>query len=185
MGGKATEIDSWNNATKNGFYVSATDAPDGEWWWGIVSNYVEGLLVQKVWNNNACGADKFPCSCERSYYVGSGWRPWEWVNPPMQLGVEYRTTERYLGKPVYVKCFDFGPLPNATMKTSPHGIANVDTCVRCYGSLTSGDKRSLPYAEAGGRVDCFGDSYGVNMYSANNLSSLTATATVWVTKTTD
>ena len=27
--------------------------------------------------------------------------PWEWVNPPMKLGVEYRTTERYLGKPVY------------------------------------------------------------------------------------
>lgn len=41
---------------------------------------------------------------------GNTWLPWEWVNPPMQLGVEYRTTERYLGKPVYVKavaCGDF------------------------------------------------------------------------------
>ena len=26
----------------------------------------------------------------------------EWLNPPMELGVEYRTTERYLGKPVYI-----------------------------------------------------------------------------------
>ena len=25
------------------------------------------------------------------------WGPWEWVNPPLALGVEYRTTERYLG----------------------------------------------------------------------------------------
>lgn len=32
----------------------------------------------------------------------------EWVNPPMMLGVEYRTTERYLGEPVYVKAVDFG-----------------------------------------------------------------------------
>lgn len=32
----------------------------------------------------------------------------EWINPPMQLGVEYRTTERYLGKPVYVKVVDCG-----------------------------------------------------------------------------
>lgn len=34
----------------------------------------------------------------------------EWVNPPMNFGVEYRTTERYMGKPVYVKvvnCGDF------------------------------------------------------------------------------
>ena len=35
----------------------------------------------------------------------------EWVNPPMELGVEYRTTERWLGKVVYTKLFDFGLLP--------------------------------------------------------------------------
>lgn len=28
---------------------------------------------------------------------------WEWVNPPMVAGTEYRTTERYEGKPVYVR----------------------------------------------------------------------------------
>ena len=39
---------------------------------------------------------------------GNTWLPWEWVNPPMQLGVEYRTTERFLGKPVYVKVVDCG-----------------------------------------------------------------------------
>lgn len=39
---------------------------------------------------------------------GNTWLPWEWVNPPMTLGVEYRTTERYLGKPVYVKVVDCG-----------------------------------------------------------------------------
>ena len=35
------------------------------------------------------------------------WYPWEYVNPPMIIGEEYRTTERYLGKPVYVKSFEF------------------------------------------------------------------------------
>lgn len=29
--------------------------------------------------------------------------PWEWINPPMQPGVEYRTTERYNNKTVYKK----------------------------------------------------------------------------------
>ena len=36
----------------------------------------------------------------------------EWVNPPMILGVEYRTTERYLGKPVYVMVVDCGVAPS-------------------------------------------------------------------------
>ena len=35
----------------------------------------------------------------------------EWLNPPMQLGVEYRTTERHNEKPVYVKAVTTGALP--------------------------------------------------------------------------
>ena len=38
----------------------------------------------------------------------------EWINPPMLVGVEYRTTERYDGKPVYVKVVDYGSMPNNT-----------------------------------------------------------------------
>lgn len=32
----------------------------------------------------------------------------EWINPPMVLGVEYRTTEKYLRKPVYTMLIDCG-----------------------------------------------------------------------------
>lgn len=35
-----------------------------------------------------------------------------WDHPPMLLGVEYRTTERYLGKPVYVKLVALGEAPS-------------------------------------------------------------------------
>lgn len=38
------------------------------------------------------------------------WKPWEWVNPPMIAGVEYRTTERYNGKPVFSKTISYGSL---------------------------------------------------------------------------
>ena len=34
------------------------------------------------------------------------WQPWEWVNPPMQVGVEYRTTERCGRNPVYKRKID-------------------------------------------------------------------------------
>ena len=47
----------------------------------------------------------------------------EWVNPPMMLSKEYRTTERHLGKPVYVKTISIGALPNATAKNADTGIS--------------------------------------------------------------
>lgn len=49
----------------------------------------------------------------------------EWVNPPMMIGIEYRTTERYLGKPVYVKVVDFGPGANNAEKSVEHGARNA------------------------------------------------------------
>lgn len=53
---------------------------------------------------------------------GGVWDEWEFVNPPMEVGVEYRTTERYLGKAVYVKLFDCGAA--AHKKAIAHGLEN-------------------------------------------------------------
>lgn len=75
------------------------------------------------------------------------WQPWEWVNPPMKLGVEYRTTERYLGKPVYVKTINMGNLPGNAVKQSSFQSNNVvDKIVSVTGQCTtdSGVNLSLP-----------------------------------------
>ncbi len=37
----------------------------------------------------------------------------EWLNPPMLLGVEYRTTEQYLGKPLYTMLLQFDNLTSS------------------------------------------------------------------------
>lgn len=42
----------------------------------------------------------------------AAWSPYEWVNPPVQLGVEYRTTERYNENPVYARLVNVGPFPS-------------------------------------------------------------------------
>lgn len=54
------------------------------------------------------------------------WQPWEWVNPPMVAGVEYRTTERWNGKAVYCKTVSFGALPNTASKEVAHNATIVD-----------------------------------------------------------
>ena len=53
----------------------------------------------------------------------------EYQNPPMLLGVEYKTMERYLGKPVYTKVVACGNLPNGTTAEVAHGIANIGIIV--------------------------------------------------------
>lgn len=58
------------------------------------------------------------------------WQPVEWINPPMTLGTEYRTTERYLGKPVYTKTFN---IPVSAFENQlpsySHGINHLDRLV--------------------------------------------------------
>ena len=53
------------------------------------------------------------CVCQRIRY-NSKWTDWEFVNPPMALNTEYRTTERFDGKVVYAKRINFGAMPNNT-----------------------------------------------------------------------
>ena len=50
----------------------------------------------------------------------------EWFNPPMSLGVEYRTTERWNGYVVYTMAVDFGALPNNTEKSKSALAANLN-----------------------------------------------------------
>lgn len=52
---------------------------------------------------------------------------YEYANPPMQLGVEYRTTERFFGKPVYVQLVNFGA---NTSGANLYVGENVDKIVR-------------------------------------------------------
>lgn len=53
----------------------------------------------------------------------------EWINPPMVLGTEYRTTERWNDKPVYTKCVDCGNMPASATKYVAHGVVSGATYV--------------------------------------------------------
>ena len=80
--------------------------------------------------------------------TGGTWQPWEWENPPMVLGTEYRTTERWQNNAVYVKAVDCGSLPNATLKAISTGIpASEDGEVVSFQvnvTSTSGGRHAMP-----------------------------------------
>lgn len=139
LGTVAVNISDLNYATKNGWYMNAAGgeavhAPDNvAGWLVLVCAYADEIVFQTAYRY---GSDEGLISARRSHhYLFGGWQPWEWINPPTLLGVEYRTVERYNGKPVYAKAINFGQAPNATYKEVSHGIEDFSQLVSYTGMM--------------------------------------------------
>ena len=91
----------------------------------------------------------------------SGWKPWEWEHPPMELGVVYRTTERVNGRPVFKKRFQTGYI-TAGAHTFAHGITSD----------------IVGYALAGVAYVQMNDAAGANVTLYKEISNLTADVSV-------
>lgn len=153
-------IDDCNNAVLSGWY--ATDYPtantpgeNGEAGVLCTSRRFDKRIYQEFHQIN--GNTYCRWSAVRISYgdvsTGLQWGPWEYINPFMMLGVEYRTTERYLGKPVYVKTINMGNLPgNAVKRASFQSNNVVDKIVSVTGQCTtdSGVNISMPYHAGSG-----------------------------------
>lgn len=115
----------------------------------------------------------------------------EYLNPPMELGVEYRTTERYLGKPVYCQIVDFGYGPNNSHSSVSKAIENIGYIVRWNG--TSSDGTAFPFENhmaspppvLNGIVYKNGNTLCIVLYTNENKSTTRLYVCVYYTKTTD
>lgn len=121
---------SFSDITGYGFYRIPTEsgfAPDTSTNWGgvyIGASLSYGTLLYA--RNSALMAVREVSGGE----VG----PIEWINPPMQLGVEYRTTERYLGKPLYKKLIEF---PSLTGRDYQYIDSRVGFAISAIGEVRS------------------------------------------------
>ena len=104
----------------------------------------------------------------------------------MQLGVEYRTVERYNGKPIHIKAVSLGLLENNTSKSVEHGISDFESCVECSGFsgpinlVGSGGVDSIYATTSHVGIDTNG-----SFSSAATSSKLNTVAIIKYTKTTD
>lgn len=116
-----------------------------------------------------------------------GWTPWEYVNPVLKLGVEYRTTERYKRKPVYCILVNFGLLPDKGIKgLYVDGPTNIEDNIRWSGLTSNG------YVLPGGNLYTGWDEIVVRIIknridvkTTTDESTYSATFVLWYTKTTD
>ena len=110
-------LDELNNITANGWYTLAFT--DNLIIGGLSMNYA--YMQVSNFNEENCIQKLIPIGIDSVLWRFKNQGVWdidfEWDNPPMYVGAEFRTTERHLGKVVYAKCVDFGALPNNTTKS--------------------------------------------------------------------
>lgn len=181
----STVEEGLNTATQNGWYYFGGTGdienrpsliPDSGYGYLLVSSRDQQTKLQVFMSevNNYIAVRKLEAGV---------WQPWEYVNPPMQLGVEYRTTERYLGKPVYCKLVNFGALPNATQKFVKHNIPNVSRVISVYGSAQD---QAIGVGAFGAQVTGINaDNTNVAIWTSADLSNYSAYVAIKYTKTTD
>lgn len=150
LGGQSKELtsgDDLNTIWENGWYrwgsSSPQNAPDmapgnGEsrYIFARVTNYDAQNVLQEYWSLNQGAQNQARRICRNGV-----WGPLEWINPPMKIGVEYRTTERYDGKPVFVMAVNGGAFPDNSSKIIEVQIPDTSGQVKmldCYGVLDNG-----------------------------------------------
>ena len=112
---------------------------------------------------------------KRVCFKGS-WGEWEYDNPHMVVGYEYRTTERWNGLPVYVKMINFGALPNASVKNVEHGISRKAYNVRC--DISSVDTGNM-LSQNANITTVIADSTNVQIATSSDMSNINAFVTLW------
>lgn len=168
-----------NLITATGFYRAVRNVLYGGWHYIIHLNYNSATALQLA----AYVSGEVYGAREKRLNV---WGDWEHTNPPMELGIEYRTTERYLGKPVYVKLVDCGTIPaQGTHKDfvfSPD--VNSIVSVNAYSPMRG---NTLPYYDTNGvRYSIAGSGKAVMIWNySETLMDTNVYALVKYTKTTN
>ena len=173
LGENTAKVLDANAINKTGFYVCDTNTPDSSWWYGVHVQYHPNYAYQEFCCYSGTASHVF-----RKKVAGT-WSEWEWINPPMTLGVEYRTTERYKGKAVYTKLINFGNLPNATHSGIANGV-NATLVIRCEGVTSNG--YTLPRHYNGDDIDLCADLGWILITTNKDYSSKTADIQIWYTK---
>ena len=170
LGVKTTEtVNNLNTCVNNGWYSTGqatANVPTGFEYSSVFVKTRIDRITQELTTLRDNGVGLGTLLIRTSTDNGVTWTE-EWVNPPMKLGVEYRTTERCDGKPVYRKLVvythsgKFGDSEANTDYTIPHGISDWARSVRCVTTINN-DVAGFYLGSAGG-ILC------VNGFDATNI----------------
>lgn len=169
-----------NSAVKNGWYSITTGCRNSPVSYGI-------CLVLARENQNITqivkSADDNSGSILIRHKQSNIWESeWSWLNPPMKLGVEYKTTEKWQGNPVYTKMVYFGAVPKNSASKVAHGISGSFRVLRCFGSTDIGD--NIPFTLKGESYNLSAGPGNIWIETINRTyaGALNATVQLWYAK---
>lgn len=140
LGANASAIpgNDLNNAILGGFYVFSSAVQN-------IPSFMSGKVLVMPYTNlqyyTQIAFSALTSEIAFRFCNNGVWGPWEYLNPLLSPGVEYRTAERYNGKPVYVMAVDGGTFPDNSTKTIEVQIPDASGQVKmldCYGVLDNG-----------------------------------------------
>ena len=178
-------LDSLDNALETGWYKSNVGTPGTGYWNCHAIRYNSVSVTQMAFQYDNSGA-----LIAFRMLSGTTFSPWEWLNPPMELEKEYRTTERYRGKPVYTRLVDFGSFPNSTQKDvrfPENGFFAQDVCIDFTKSVVTypNDTRTSILPFKNGITEISVNNACVRVTTSSDLSSASGYICVKYTKSTD
>ena len=184
LGENTTETVDLNEETVCGWKAFTKASLNTPFDYGLVltMNRYGNQITQIAFNPYMGGCGEI---CIRHKY-DDVWREWEYLNPPMLLGVEYRTTERWQGKPVYTKSVDCGEVTDG--KVINVGVRRIisSNCV-VVGDTYEQTIPLLPFKTNASSLDTYGVGYIVNgnqitLVAGTGVSNLTAITAIKYTK---
>ena len=114
----------YNEATETGFNTFWIEPSDGYKGYAVFET-IKGsdypLIVQKFTRADSVNMQRV--------YLNGTWGEWEFENPPMVPGVEYRTTKRHNGKVVFTQLINFGALPSNGQKNLDISAPNLESLI--------------------------------------------------------
>lgn len=100
FGEKEAQAMNWNSHYRSGIYKEKANSPDGAaLWYGLTCVSYYGESADLAFNPDETNGFTMAVRHQKN----GTYQEWEYVNPPLNSGVIYRTTERQYGLPVYKK----------------------------------------------------------------------------------
>lgn len=182
---KLTEEDNLNTIVYNGWYYWDENNKPANAPTTACTTYLQAM---RVWTTaggatyqelvDISGSTYQGCKMQRTIYNNTVYE-WEWINPPVMKDYEFRTTERYMGKPVYTKLVDCGDIPSAESKIVAHGCAAI-AVIRCCGITNLGT--TIPYRWNDNYLSVSADRTNIHVCTNTDFSGQTCNVQLWYTK---
>ena len=185
LGGTAISSNDLNNETNCGWYAFEKNSANTPFDYGMAMtlNRYGSQWTQIAFNPHMGGDGEI---CVRSYN-GTERLPWEYGNPPMKAGKEYRTIERFNGKSVYAMLVDCGTLPNTSNKSVSTTIPSTANIISATGMAVASDGSCEPFPNIDykGALECaffISSAKNIIVNTFKDMSTHTGYITVKYTK---